>query len=63
MQIQNLEEKNLQQNKTKTQNVKANVIGEFSFDNLTVDEQTAFFTTLLKRIQELALKGGYKELI
>ena len=49
------EDRNLQETKTKTIEVK--VIGEPSIDTLSESEQAVFFTTLFKRIQELASEG------
>ena len=54
VQIFSSEERNLQENKTKNIEVKA--IGKPSIEALTESEQQVFYTTLLKRIIELA--GG-----
>lgn len=56
VQIFKSEDGNLQETKTKTIEVKA--IGEPSIETLSESEQAVFFTTLFKRIQELASKGG-----
>ena len=49
-------DKNLQENKTK--HIKVRAIGKPSIEALTKSEQQVFYTTLLKRITELATKGG-----
>ncbi len=46
----------MQENKTKDIEVRA--IGKPSIEALSESEQTVFYTTLLKRIIELAEKGG-----
>ncbi len=46
----------MQENKTQLIEVRA--IGEPSIEALSESEQEVFFTTLFKRIQELACKGG-----
>ncbi len=46
----------MQENKTKTIEVRA--IGKPNIEVLSESEQEVFFTTLFKRIQELASKGG-----
>ncbi len=51
-----LEDRNLQENKTK--NIEVRAIGNPSITALSESEQTVFYTTLLKRIIELAEKGG-----
>jgi len=51
-----LEDRNLQENKTK--NIEVRAIGKPSIEALTESEQVIFYTTLLKRITELATKGG-----
>ena len=56
MQIFQSEDRNLQETKTKTIEVK--VIGEPSIDTLSESEQAVFFTTLFKRIQKLASERG-----
>ena len=56
MQIFKSEDRNLQENKTISIEVRA--IGEPSIKTLSESEQAVFFTTLFKRIQELASKGG-----
>ena len=43
---------------TKTKTIEVKVIGEPSIDTLSESEQAVFFTTLFKRIQVLAGKGG-----
>ena len=54
-----LEDRNLQENKTKTtKNIEVRAIGKPSIEALTESEQQVFYTTLLKRIIELATKGG-----
>ena len=42
----------------KTTNIEVRAIGEPSIEALSESEQTVFYTTLLKRIIELATKGG-----
>lgn len=42
---------------TKTKNIEVRVIGKPSIEALTESEQVIFYTTLLKRITELATKG------
>ena len=56
MQIFRKGDKNLQENKTKHIEVRA--IGKPSIEALTGSEQQVFYTTLLKRIIELATQGG-----
>jgi len=56
VQIFKSEDRNLQENKTTTIEVKAT--GEPSVEALSESEQEVFYTTLFKRIQELASKGG-----
>jgi len=51
-----LEDRNLQENKTK--NIEVRAIGKPSITALSESEQQVFYTTLLKRITELATKGG-----
>ena len=46
----------MQENKTK--HIKVRAIGKPSIEALTKSEQQVFYTTLLKRITELATKGG-----
>ncbi len=46
----------MQENKTK--NIEVRAIGKPSITALSESEQTVFYTTLLKRIIELAEKGG-----
>ena len=54
-----LEDRNLQGNKTKsTKNIEVRAIGKPSITALSESEQQVFYTTLLKRITELATKGG-----
>jgi len=48
----------LQETKTKTKNIEMRAIGKPSIAALSKSEQTVFYTTLLKRIIELAEKGG-----
>ena len=43
---------------TKTKTIEVKVIGEPSIETLSESEQAVFFTTLFKRIQELASEGG-----
>ena len=42
----------------KTQSIEVRAIGEPNIKALSESEQAVFFTTLFKRIQELASKGG-----
>ena len=49
----------MQENKTKrTKNIEVRAIGKPSIKALSESEQQVFYTTLLKRIIELATKGG-----
>ena len=53
------EERNLQENKTKsTRSIEVKAIGKPSIKALSESEQQVFYATLLKRITELAAKGG-----
>lgn len=55
-------DKNLQENKTKsTKNIEVRAIGKPSITALSESEQQVFYTTLLKRIVELATKGGEEQ--
>ena len=56
VQIFKSEDRNLQENKT--QSIEVRAIGEPNIKALSESEQAVFFTTLFKRIQELASKGG-----
>ena len=42
----------------KTNNIEVRAIGKPSIEALSESEQAVFYTTLLKRIIELATKGG-----
>ena len=44
--------------KNKTKNIEVKAIGKPSITALSESEQQVFYTTLLKRIIELATKGG-----
>ncbi len=49
----------MQENKTKSKKtIEVKAIGEPSITALSESEQQVFYTTLLKRITELAMKGG-----
>lgn len=49
----------MQENKIKsTKTIEVRAIGEPSITALSESEQQVFYTTLLKRITELATKGG-----
>ena len=49
----------MQANKTThTKAIEVKAIGEPSITALSESEQAVFYTTLLKRITELAMKGG-----